>query len=140
MSEPEEIRMPDDPARLVQHDFVEVWMSLLTSQGEQRSLLAGRCTTPHLRPNGAIVVVRPPFEAGRPPVRRGDGVTARFKRSLGELFDASGKVSWIRPKAFLPSGLAVSLVGITFDWEADDHGLELAAFLSRKSASPEEDD
>ena len=131
--------MPDEPARLVQHDFVEVWMSLLTSQGEQRSLLAGRCTSPHLRPNGAIIVVRPPFDAGRPPVRRGDGVTARFKRSLGELLDASGKVSWIRPKAFLPSGLAVSLVGVTFDWDAEEHALELAAFLSRKSAAPSDE-
>lgn len=137
MSEPEEIRMPDDPSRLVQHDTVEVWMSLRTSHGEERSLLAGRCTTPHLRPNGAIVVVRPPFEASRTPVRRGDSVSARFKRTLGEVMDAAGHVSWIRPKAFLPSGLAVSLVGLTFDWDPAEHALEVAAFLARKSAAPE---
>jgi hypothetical protein len=136
MREPEEIRMPDEPARLVQHNPIDVLITLCVSATEERSVLVGRSTTPHLRPNGAIVVVRPQLEAGRmPPLRRGDTVRAKFRRG-GATLDADGTVSWIRPKAFLPSGLAVSLIGITFSWDAEAMALELAAFLARPSLPP----
>jgi hypothetical protein len=139
MAESEEIRMPDEPARLVQHGSVDVLVTLRSGQGEERPLLAGRCTTPHLRPNGVIIVVRPQLDGNRmPPVRRSDSVRVRLKRTLDELLEADGTVSWVRPKAFLPSGLAVSLVGVTFDWDAEEHVLEVAAFLARQSVIPED--
>lgn len=132
----EEIHMPDDPTRLVQHGPVDVVLSLRTSHGEERMVLGGRTTTQHLRPNGAIIVVRPQFTAGHPPaVRRGDLVKLGFRRS-GETLDALGAVSWIRPKAFLPSGLAVSLIGVTFEWDPDEMALPLAAFLARPTLAP----
>src|SRR5215471_13727183 len=113
MAEAEEIRMPEDPGRLIAHSAVDVLMTLRPGQGEQRPLLAGRCTTHHLRPNGVIVVVRPQLVANRPtPVKRTDPVHVRLKRSQDETMEVDGVVSWVRPKAFLPSGLAVSLVGI----------------------------
>jgi hypothetical protein len=137
MAEPEEIRMPDEPARLIQHSPIDVIVTLRTGQREERPVLAGRCTTPHLRPTGVIIVVRPQLDANRlPPVRRSDSVRVRLKRSLDELLEADGTVSWVRPKAFLPSGLAVSLVGVTFDWDAEEHVLEVAAFLARQSFAP----
>ena len=133
----EEIQAPEEPARLVQHEPVDVLLTHRRSQGEERTVLAGRSSTQHLRPNGAIVIVRPPFEPARPsPVKRGDAVHARFKRTGRVPLEAEGVVSWIRPKAFLPSGLAVSLVGITFDWDPDEMGLEVAAFLARHSLRP----
>jgi hypothetical protein len=138
MAESEEIRMPDEPARLIQHGSVDVLVTLRTGQGEERPLLTGRCTTPHLRPNGVIIVVRPQLDANRmPPVKRSDSVRVRLKRTLDEVLEANGTVSWVRPKAFLPSGLAVSLLGVTFDWDAEEHGLEVAAFLARQSLPPE---
>src|SRR5436309_8544223 len=98
--EPEEIRMPDDPARLVQHGQVDVLVTLRTSQGEERIVLGGRTMTQHLRPNGAIVVVRPQFASGKPPaIKRGDLVKLGLRRS-GETLEAQGSVSWVRPKAF----------------------------------------
>jgi hypothetical protein len=137
MAESEEIRMPDEPSRLVQHSPVDVLVTLRSGLGEERSVLAGRCTTPHVRPNGVIVVVRPQLEGNRmPPVKRMDSVHVRLKRSLDEVLDADGTVSWVRPKAFLPSGLAVSLVGVTFDWDPEEHVLEVAAFLARQSIAP----
>lgn len=138
MADSEEIRMPDEPARLIQHSPVDVLITLRTGQGEERPLLAGRCTTPHLRPNGVIIVVRPQLDANRmPPVKRSDSVHVRLKRTLDEVLEADGTVAWVRPKAFLPSGLAVSLVGVTFDWDAEEHVLEVAAFLARQSLVPE---
>jgi len=135
--EPEEIRMPDDPARLLQHAPVDVLITLRAAQGEERTVLAGRCTTPHLRPNGAIVVVRPQLDVGRaPPLKRADVVHVRLKRSGDEVLDGDGVVSWVRPKAFLPSGQAVSLVGVTFSWDAEEKVFEVAAFLSRPSLPP----
>ena len=132
----EEIRMPDDPARLVLHSPVDVLFVLSTLAGEERSVLAGRCMTPHLRPNGAIVVIRPPLDAARgAPIKRTDSVRARFRRS-GETLEASGIVSWVRPKAFLPSGLAVSLVGVTFEGDAEAMALEIAAFLGKAEGPP----
>ena len=137
MAETEEIRMPDEPARLIQHAPVDVLLTLRTGQGEERPVLTGRSTTPHVRPNGVIIVVRPPLDANRmPPVKRTDSVRVRLRRSQAETLDAEGKVSWVRPKAFLPSGLAVSLVGVTFDWDAAEHVLEVAAFLARQSLVP----
>lgn len=134
--EPEEIRMPDDPARLVQHGQVDVFLTLRTSHGEERVILGGRTTTQYLRPNGAIVIVRPQFAAGKPVgIKRGDLVKLSLRRS-GESIEAHGTVSWVRPKAFLPSGLAVSLVGVTFDWDAEEMALPLAAFLARPSLPP----
>jgi hypothetical protein len=116
-----------------------VQMTLRSGQGEQRPLLAGRCTTHHLRPNGVIVVVRPQLVANRPaPVKRSDEVHVRLKRSQGETMEVDGVVSWVRPKAFLPSGLAVSLVGITFDGDPDERVLEITTFLSRHSVTPEQ--
>jgi hypothetical protein len=135
--EPEEIRMPDEPARLLQHAPVDVLITLRAAQGEERTVLAGRCTTQHLRPNGVIVVVRPQFDAGRtPPLKRADAVRVRLKRSGSEVIEGDGVVSWVRPKAFLPSGQAVSLVGVTFSWDAEEKVLEVAAFLSRQSQPP----
>jgi hypothetical protein len=135
--EPEEIRIPDEPARLLQHAPVDVLITLRAAQGEERTVLAGRCTTPHLRPNGTIVVVRPQLDAGRmPPLKRADTVRVRLKRSGNEVLEADGVVSWVRPKAFLPSGQAVSLVGVTFSWDADERVLEVAAFLARPSLPP----
>jgi hypothetical protein len=132
----EEIRMPDEPARFVQHQPVDVLMTLSTSVGEEKTVLAGRCTTPHLRPNGAIVVVRPPLDATRsPPLKRADPVRARFRKS-GETLEARGSVSWVRPKAFLPSGLSVSLVGVTFDGDSEAMELEVAAFLGTADVPP----
>ena len=133
----EEIRMPDEPGRLIQHVPVDVLMTLRTAVGEERTVLAGRSTTQHLRPNGAIVIVKPQIPAGQmPPLKRGDLVRAKFRRPGGEHIEGSGVVSWVRVKAFLPSGLAVTLVGITFDWDADEHVLEVAAFLARESLPP----
>lgn len=132
----EEIRMPDDPARLNQHSPVDVFVTLRTGRGEDKAVLAGRCSTQHLRPNGVIVVVKPQLPANHVPLRRSDTVHARFKRSEGETLEANGTVSWVRPKAFLPSGMAVSLFGITFDWDPEENALTLAAFLSRPSLAP----
>lgn len=137
MAESDEIRMPDDPARLLQHGAVDVLVTLRSGQAEERSVLAGRCTSPHVRPNGVIIVVRPQLDPGRmPPVKRSDKVRVRLKRSQAEILEADGTVSWVRPKAFLPSGLAVSLVGVTFDWDAEERVLEVAAFLARQSLLP----
>lgn len=134
--EPEEIRMPDDPARLVQHGQVDVLMTLRTSHGEERIVLGGRTMTQHIRPNGAIVVVRPQFSAGKPPgIKRGDLVKLGFRRS-GESLEAPGTVSFVRPKAFLPSGLAVSLIGVTFEWDAEEMALPIAAFVARPTVPP----
>jgi hypothetical protein len=139
MAEADEIRMPEEPGRLIAHSAVDVLMTLRAGQGEQRSLLAGRSTTHHLRPNGVIVVVRPQLVANRPqPVKRSDAVHVRLKRSQDETLEADGVVSWVRAKAFLPSGLAVSLIGITFDGDPDERVFEVTAFLSRKSALPPE--
>jgi len=139
MAEADEIRMPEEPGRLMAHSAVDVLMTLRTGQGEERPLLAGRCTTHHLRPNGVIVVVRPQLVANRPPpVKRTDAVHVRLKRSQDETLQADGVVSWVRAKAFLPSGLAVSLIGITFDGDPDERVFEVTAFLSRKSATPPE--
>src|ERR1041384_8602075 len=91
-NEPEEIHMPEDPARLVQHGPVDVLVSLRTSHGEERVVLGGRTTTQHLRPNGAIVVVRPQFTAGHAsPLKRAAIVKLVFRRS-GETIDALGAV------------------------------------------------
>lgn len=139
VTEIDEIRMPPEPGHLVAHSAVDVQMTLKSGHGEQRPLLAGRCTTHHLRPNGVIVVVRPQLVANRPaPVKRADAVHVRLKRSQGETMEVGGVVSWVRPKAFLPSGLAVSLVGVTFDGDPDERVLEITAFLSRHSVTPEE--
>jgi len=139
MVEVDEIRMPEDPGRLIAHGAVDVLMTLRTGQGEERPLLVGRCTTHHLRPNGVIVVVRPQLVANRSqPVKRADTVHVRLKRSRDETLEANGVVSWVRAKAFLPSGLAVSLIGITFDGDPDERVFEVTAFLSRQSAAPPE--
>ena len=137
MAEREEIRMPDEPGRLMQHSPVDVLLMLRSGQGEERQVLGGRCSTPYLRPNGAVLVVKPQIPAGQMlPVKRGDTVLARFRRSRDEILEAPGEVSWTRPKAFLPSGLAVSLVGVTFAWDAEENALSVAAFLSRQSMPP----
>jgi hypothetical protein len=136
MAEREEIRMPEEPARLVQHGPIEVLITLSSSSGEARAVLQGRTSTQHLPANGTIVAVRPPLDAARmPPLRRSDTVCARFRRS-GESLEATGVVSWVRPKAFLPSGLAVSLIGITFDGDAEATLLEVTAFLALPSLPP----
>ena len=139
MTEVDEIRMPAEPAHLVAHTAVDVQVTARMAHGDQRPLLAGRCTTHHLRPNGVIVVVRPQLVANRPaPVKRADPVHVRLKRSQDETLEADGVVSWVRPRAFLPSGLAVSLIGITFDGDPDERVLEVTTFLSRQSVSPPE--
>jgi len=137
MAEREEIRMPDEPAKLLQNAPIDVLLVLRSGQGEERPVLGGRCSTPHLRPNGAIIVVKPQLATGQPvPVRRADSVVVRLRRSQNELLEAPGIVSWVRPKAFLPSGLAVSLLGVTFDWDPEEMVLEVAAFLARQSMPP----
>jgi hypothetical protein len=137
MPDAEEIRLPDDPSRLIQHTPIDVLITVVTGQGEQRPVLGGRCSTPHLRPNGAIVVVKPQLPPNQmPPVKRSDAVHVRFRRSQNETLEVDGTVSWVRQKAFLPSGLAVSFVGITFGWDAEDRALEVAAFLARQSLLP----
>ncbi len=128
--------MPDEPARLVQHGPVDCLLTLRTAQGEERVVLAGRCTTQHLRPNGAILVIRPPFGSGGQPVKRTDAVRVKFRRSGRVELEANGIISWVRPKAFLPSGLSVSLAGVTFDWDAEEMALEVAAFLAQPSIVP----
>ena len=131
--------MPDEPGRLMAHSSVDVVLMHRTPHGEARPLLAGRCTTHHLRPNGVIVFVRPQLTAGKlPPVKRADQVHVRLKRSMNELLEVDGVVSWVRAKAFLPSGLAVSLIGVTFDGDAEARAPEVAAFLSRQSVVPPE--
>ena len=130
MAEREEIRMPDEPGRLLQHDPINVLLMLRSGQGEERSVLAGRMTTQHLRPTGVIIVVRPQI-TGAPPVKRSDVVRVKLRRSEQDSLEAEGTVSWVRQKAFPPSGLAVSLVGVTFDWDAEEKALEVAAFLAR---------
>ena len=114
----EEIKFPEHAGDLVQHAPVHVAVGLVTPQGD-RPILSGRSTTTHLRPEGAILQVRPPMQ--RPwPVRRGDRVVLRISKSATEPpLEASGCVSWVRDRAFMPSGLAVSLVGITFDSEPE---------------------
>jgi len=139
VTEADEIHMPLDPGQLVAHSAVDVHIMLRAGQGEQRPVLAGRCTTHHLRPNGIIVVVRPQLVANRPPpVKRSDAVHVRLKRSQNETMELDGVVSWVRPKAFLPSGLAVSLIGITFEGDPDERVLEVTTFLSRHSVTPNE--
>ncbi|HEX4334422.1 MAG TPA: hypothetical protein VH062_00835 [Polyangiaceae bacterium] len=139
MTDANEIRMPEEPSRLVAHSAVEVLMTLQRSQGDSRPLLTGRCTTHHLRPNGVIVVVRPQLVAKGPtPVKRADAVHVRLKRSQNETMDVDGVVSWLRARAFLPSGLAVSLIGITFDGDPDERVFEVTEFLSRQSLTPPE--
>lgn len=138
-AEAEEIRMPDEPGRLTAHSSVDVTLTLRTSHGEEKPLLAGRCTSQYIRPNGVIIVVRPQLVAGRPtPVKRPDLVHVRLRRSQNETLEADGVVSWVRPKAFLPSGQAVSFIGVTFEGDPDERALELAAFLARVSAPPVE--
>lgn len=135
--ERDEIRMPEEPAKLLQHAPIDVMLAVRSGQGEERPVLGGRCTTPHLRPNGVIVVVKPQVAHGQAlPVKRADAVRVRLRRSQNESLETDGTVSWVRPKAFLPSGLAVSLVGITFDWDAAENALEVAAFLARPSVPP----
>ena len=137
MSDEAEIRFPDDPARLLQHAPIDVLLTLRSAQGEEKPVLAGRCTTPHLRPNGVILVIRPQFAAGGPiPVKRGDAVRVRVRRSASEMLDGLGVVSWVRQKAFMPNGLAVSFVGVTFDWDPEEMALEVAAFLARLTVPP----
>jgi hypothetical protein len=139
MTEVDEIRMPEEPGRLMAHSAVDVLMMLRGSQRDDRPLLAGRCTTHYLRPNGVIVVVRPQLVANRSaPVKRADSVHVKLKRSQNETMEVDGVVSWVRPKAFLPSGLAVSLVGITFDGDPDERVFEITVFLSRQSLTPPE--
>jgi hypothetical protein len=116
---------------------VDLMVTLRTAQGEARPVLGGRCTTPHLRPNGVIVVVKPQIQAGQSMiVKRSDTVTVTLRRSQAERLEAPGVVSWVRPRAFLPSGLAVSLFGVTFDWDPEEMVLEVAAFLARPSLPP----
>ena len=105
MAEREEIRMPEEPARLIQHGPIDVLITLSLPSGEARAVLQGRTSTQHLRANGVIVAVRPPLDASRmPPLRRSDAVCTRFRRS-GESLEATGVVSWVRTKAvFLPTG------------------------------------
>ncbi|HEX3597538.1 MAG TPA: hypothetical protein VHU80_20660, partial [Polyangiaceae bacterium] len=99
MTDVEEIRMPEEPGRLIAHSAVDVQMMLRTTQGEARPLLTGRCTTHHLRPNGVIVVVRPQLVANRPtPVKRAEAVHVRLKRSQNETMEVDGVVSWVRVK------------------------------------------
>lgn len=135
-AELDEIRMPDEPARLVQHGPIDALLSIRTPRGDERVVLGGRTTTQYLRPNGAIVIVRPQFSAGQvPPLKRSDFVKIVFRRSA-ETLDALGVVSWLRPKAFLPSGLAVSLVGVTFEWDPEEMALPVAAFIARPTLPP----
>ena len=119
--------MPEEPGALNRHEAVSVTLTLVTPQGEKPALV-GRTVTQHLRPNGTIVQVRPLLQ--RPfAVKRGDAVTVRLSRGLKEPLHTNGEVSWVRERAFMPSGLAVSLVGVTFAWDADEMALEVAAFL-----------
>lgn len=112
----EEIRFPEHAGDLVQHAPVHVAVGLVTPQGD-RPVLAGRLTSTHLRREGAILQVRPPMK--RPwPLRRGDHVVLRISKSPSQpRLEATAHVSWVRERAFMPSGVAVSLVGITFDSE-----------------------
>lgn len=136
MTESEEIRMPDDPSRLVQHGPIAVRLTLLTRKGERRPVLGGRCTTHHLRPNGAIVEIRPQIAPPSPlPLKRRDTVEVELKLMNQPPLRSGAEVSWVRPKAFLPNGLAVSLVGLTFDWNPGDMALEVAAFVTNASAN-----
>jgi hypothetical protein len=112
----EEIKFPERSGDLVQHAPVAVAVGLVTLQGD-RPVLAGRSTSTYLRREGAILQVRPPMQ--RPwPLRRGDRVVLRISKSATEPpLKATGCISWVRDRAFMPNGLAVSLVGITFDSE-----------------------
>ncbi len=122
------IEFPENASDLVQHEPINVALFLVTAKAE-RPVLAGRTTTTHLRPNGAILQVRPQFQ--RPwPVKMADPVKVRFmKGATGEPLYATGHVEWVRERAFLPSGLGVTLVGVTFEWDVDEMALEVAAFL-----------
>ncbi len=122
-----EIEFPD-PSKLVAHKPITVAVFLITPQGD-RPVMAGRSTSTHIRPNGAILQVRP--QITRPwPVKRNDEVKLRMSRGTDQPpLVGSGKVSWVRDRAFMPSGLAVSMVGVTFDWDPTEMALEVAAFL-----------
>ena len=86
MAESEEIRMPDEPARLIQHSSVDVLVTLRSGQGEERSVLAGRCTSPHVRPNGVIIVVRPQLDSARmPPVKLAPNGVSVYRTLLSGL-------------------------------------------------------
>jgi hypothetical protein len=64
-------------------------------------------------------------------LKRGDTVRLRLKRTAQSVpLETTATVTWVRPRAFLPSGLAVSLVGFTFEWDPDEMALEVAAFLA----------
>lgn len=124
----EPIEMPKSAAELVQHEPVTVAVFVVTAHGD-KPVLAGRTSTTHLRPRGTILQVRPQLK--RPwPVRRNDPVRLRCTRRPDQPpLEPKGQVSWVRDRAFMPSGLAVSLIGITFDWNEDELALEVAAFL-----------
>jgi hypothetical protein len=109
-----EIEFPSEPGALVLHELLHVAASLVTPQGE-RPLLAGRLATSHVRPTGVILHVRPPLQ--RPwPVKRGDRLLLRMSRAADRApLDTSGFVSWVRERAYLPSGVGVSFIGVTFD-------------------------
>ena len=126
---PQQIKFPERSGDLIQHQPVHVAVALVTPRGE-RPVLCGRSTTTHLKPEGTILQIRPQLQ--RPwPVRRGDQVTLRMSHSAQQPpLEVTGQVSWVRDRAFLPSGLAVSLVGVTFGWDTDEMALEVAAFLA----------
>lgn len=121
--------IPSRADELVEHEALHVAMSLVTSKGDMLKL-AGRTVTTRLRPEGMIVQARPPFT--RPwPLRRGDPVNVRLSRSPGRPpLEASGSVAWVRERAYLPSGLAVSLIGVIFDWDPEAVALDVAAFIA----------
>ena len=128
MTDEHGIQFPDSPADLAQHEPVNVAMFLVSGKAE-RPVLAGRSLTTYLRPNGAIVQIRPQIK--RPwPIKMNDELRVRFsKGAQSEPLFANAQVSWVRERAFMPSGLAVTFVGITFDWDPDEMALEVAAFL-----------
>lgn len=125
-----EIEFPAESGRLVLHEPLHVAAALVTPQGE-RPVLAGRLSSSHVRPIGTILNVRPPMQ--RPwPVKRGDRLVLRMTPSAGKApLETSGVVSWVRERAYLPSGVGVSFVGVTFEAGADLLGGEVARLLER---------
>lgn len=114
---------------LVQHEPVTVALTVV-KDGKSNLVLAGRTHSSHIRPAGAVIHTRPPIR--RPwPARRGDEVSLRMtRRAEAPPLIAPGEVAWVRERAFMPNGMAVSFIGVAFSWNPEEMALEVAAFLA----------
>lgn len=105
-------------------------VSAVQKPATETEVLAGRCHTRHLLPTGTIVEVKPPMTSPFA-LKRNDVVKLRIVREIDDVMHVPGTVSWVRPKVFLPDGVAVSCVGVDFDVLAADVVRALERFIER---------